>query len=187
MEQSLAPETPGDRCDSGAVIAGPLAPVSALVAGVVPAAIRSIVLTLAAHGCHVTLASSYVLARERLATSPPALLITEIRLAEHNGLQLVLRGKSLRPEMATVVLASLADAGLQADAESMGATFVLGPVPDEALATAVFRTIFERRDRGTPVRPPFERRSTERRAKSLATESERRRADRRREIETLLG
>lgn len=177
-------ETPGDR-GCGAVIAG--GPVSALVAGVVPEAIRSVVLTLAEHGFHVTLASSYVLAKERLATSPPALLITEVRLAEHNGLQLVLSGKSVRPDMASVVLASVADAGLQADAESMGATFVLGLVPAKELASAVFRTIFERRDHGTSIRPPFERRSTERRAKSLATESERRRADRRREIKTVHG
>src|SRR5919112_1010370 len=47
---------------------------------------------LTSHHFHVTLADTFDRAKERLTESPPELLVTELRLREYNGLQLVLRG-----------------------------------------------------------------------------------------------
>ena len=171
---------------SGTAVARPSPLVSALVVGVTPRDARSITSVLNERRFHVTIAATYAQARERLAAGPPAVLITEVRLGEYNGLQLVLHGKSIRPNMATIALSGVADPVLQADAESMGATFVPGPVSHEELAAAVFRTIFERRSPGQPVRAPFERRTGERRVTSLPKDADRRRADRRRDLDSLL-
>jgi response regulator RpfG family c-di-GMP phosphodiesterase len=139
----------------------------------------SIVSMLTERQFRVTLADTYARARERLAAGPPTLLITEIRLAEYNGLQLVLHGKVLRPSMAAVALSCVEDPVLQSATEALGATFVVTPVSDVELAAAVFRTIFNPGKAGGPIRPPFERRSAERRRADRAIETERRQSGRR--------
>lgn len=136
---------------------------------------------------HVTVAETFPKAKARLGAQIPGVLITEVRLAEYNGLHLVLRGKSLAPEMAAVVLSSVNDRVLQADAESLGATFVIKPLVESELTAAVFRTIFRTRHGGTDVvRAPFERRRGERRASVRSVAEERRATDRRRDLDALL-
>jgi DNA-binding response OmpR family regulator len=144
---------------------------------------------LGATGFHVTLAETFAKAKERLSSRPPSVLITDVRLGEYNGLHLVLRGKSLRPDMAAIVLSDAADPVLQADAEAMGATFVVKPVTPRDFCAAVMRTL-ARASRGqtAPIRPPFERRSGERRMRDTDwSAEERRRADRRRDLLEMLG
>ena len=142
-------------------------------------------------GCHfhVTVADTFADAKMRMAVRPPALLITEVRLGEYNGLELVLRGKSRRPDMAAIVVSTIADSVLQVDAEGMGATFVLKPTAGRELRAATFRTMFERTQspEGTPIRAPFERRHSDRRDFAGPTPIERRIADRRRDFSTLLA
>jgi DNA-binding NtrC family response regulator len=139
-------------------------------------------------GFQVTVAESFVKAKERLSARPPAILIAEIRLAEYNGLHLVLRGKSLRADMAALVTSTIADPVLKADAEAMGATFVLKPCRDSDLEAAVFRTLFNvaHPHASQPVRPPFERRKRQRRAVARTREPERRTGDRRQDPVALL-
>jgi two-component system, response regulator RegA len=172
------PEPGLDAADPGG-----MTPFSALVVGVVPSDNQAIASMLTARGFRVTVATTYARARERLGAHPPALLITQIRLAEYNGLQLVLHGKSIRPDMAAIVLSGEADPALQADAEAIGATFVAGPVSEDELAAAVARTLFAQEEH-RPVRPPFERRRAEQRATDLRQKFERRRAERRRKLES---
>jgi DNA-binding response OmpR family regulator len=145
--------------------------------------------TLEACGFHVTIAETFAKGKDRLNARVPDVLVAAIRLAEYNGLQLVLRAKALRSDVAAIVVSPVFDPVLQADSEAMGATFVVKPVAEKDFSAAVFRTIF-REKTGTrePLRPPFERRIVERRISASAevVPFERRRVDRRRDLPTLL-
>jgi DNA-binding response OmpR family regulator len=143
-----------------------------------------LVTTLSALGFSVTVSDRFQEAKARLRV-PPALLVTEIRLGEYNGLHLVLRGKSARVEMAAVVTSRVTDSVLQAEAERMGATFVLKPITLEELRAAICRTVL-RTPEAPPIRPPFERRRTDRRAAAAPHHQERRLATRRVEVTKLI-
>jgi hypothetical protein len=90
--------------------------------------------------------------------------------------------------MAAVVTSAVTDPLLQDEAERMGATFVSMPATSAELLAAVMRTLFEGPEHPGSIRPPFERRRTERRRRVGAPppESERRIGDRRRDLQTLL-
>ena len=134
----------------------------------------------------VTVAETFAKAKDRLNTRPPALLVTEIRLGEYNGLHLVLRGKAQRPSMAALVMSSMADPVLQTEAEAMGATFLVKPLENSELLAAVTRTLFQRDRSEGPVRPPFERRKGDRRAAIMVIGPERRAGERRRDLASRL-
>jgi two-component system response regulator RegA len=123
---------------------------------------------------------SFEEARGLIGKQPPALLIADVRLGEYNGLHLVLIGKTLRPSMAAIVTASWPDPVLQADAESMGATFVVKPASADELLAAAMRTIYRGEQDPIPVRPPFERRHAERRHDAAPALAEERRHEPRR-------
>ena len=162
--------------------------ISALVVEPILSDAIAITSALAACQFQVTIADTFAKAKDRLNTQIPEILVTAIRLAEYNGLQLVLRAKASRPEIAAIVMSSAPDPVLQADAEAMGATFVLKPVVDKELAAAVFRTVFQPTS-GTPskpLRPLFERRLNQRRASVVPIPRDRRSGDRRRALESLL-
>lgn len=133
---------------------------------------------------HVTVADHFADAKSRLSDRPPDLLITELRLGEYNGLELVLRGKSRRPDMAALVVTRVHDIVLQQDAEQMGATFVMKPVDEPELRAATFRTLFRRAESTKPIRAPFERRSRDRRGAVRPVAADRRTAERRRDPTT---
>lgn len=66
-------------------------------------------------------------AKRVIATHPPDLLITHVRLGAYNGLQLVLRGRAAAPHMAAIVVSDVNDPVLQREAEAMDATLVVKP------------------------------------------------------------
>jgi DNA-binding response OmpR family regulator len=166
----------------------PLPVNTALIVEPVLADAVAVASTLTAHRFQVTIASTFANAKERLNVRPPEVLVADIRLGEYNGLQLVLRAKSQRPSTAAIVTSEVHDPVLQADAEALGATFVLKPIVDEELAAAIFRTIFQSKQAAavSPLRPLFERRQVQRRADVIPITPERRRADRRRDLDGLL-
>ncbi|MGQ0732816.1 MAG: response regulator [Acidobacteriota bacterium] len=146
-----------------------------------------VVRVLETQGFHVTLAETFNQARQRMSVRPPDVFVTEIRLGEYNGLQLVLRAKSLRPEVAALVVTSTMDPVLQTDAEAMGATFVVKPVSEGELLAAIFRTLFESKASiPHPIRAPFERRVAQRRGIVIPMPQDRRRGERRRDSRSLL-
>jgi DNA-binding response OmpR family regulator len=136
----------------------------------------------------VTIAHTFAKAKERLNTRVPEVLVASVRLAEYNGLHLVLRAKALRPAVAAIVTSADDDSVLQADSEAMGATFVRKPIIGTELATAVFRTLFRgiSNDALGPLRPPFERRSADRRVAPMMRSQDRRSGERRRDLVSLL-
>lgn len=111
---------------------------------------------------HVTLATSYAEAKQRLIEQQPTLIIAAVQLGEYNGLGLVLRAKAADPGVRAVVLSRVPDPVLQADAESVGATFVTMPIEHRELRAAIIRTLFQPAATSpAPIRPPFERRQPE--------------------------
>jgi DNA-binding response OmpR family regulator len=148
-------------------------------------AIRS-VCALTSVGFTVTLADNFHQAKALLDMQPPLVLVTEVRLGAYNGLQLALRhGEGLgRP--AAIVMSAFVDSVLQQEAERAGATFVVKPVPEPELVAAVYRTLMRQQSPDGvvhPIRPPFERRTHERRTAIVsAIDADRRHADRRRDI-----
>jgi DNA-binding response OmpR family regulator len=138
-----------------------------------------VVSTMSHAGFYVTAAETFEQARPFLTPQHPSVLVTALRLGAYNGLHLVLRGKAMRPQMAALVLSDDADAVLQAEAEAMGATFMVKPIAERELLAAVCQTLF-RRDSSSPIRPPFERRQWERRIQVATVTPEQRIADRRR-------
>src|SRR5204863_10193266 len=125
---------------------------------------RSLVSVLSDMGFQVTVSDDFRDARGRLM-SAPALLVTELRLGEYNGLHLVFRAKSVRSDMAAIIRTQIADPLLQLEAERMGATFVPKATTAVEFRAAVCRTVFGRPDSSMePIRPPFERRHGERRS-----------------------
>src|SRR5688500_11415223 len=61
-----------------------------------------VVATATSLGFQATVAATFQEGVERLRLSP-LLLVTDLRLAEYNGLHLVLRGKSAKPDLAAIV------------------------------------------------------------------------------------
>jgi DNA-binding NtrC family response regulator len=118
---------------------------------------------LANSGFHITVAESFLEAKMLIDKEPPALLITDVRLHEYNGLHLVLRGKAARPDMAAIVVTTVPDPVIQAEAERMNATFVVNPTTREEFVAAVYRTLFRAAGDSSPIRPTFERRVADRR------------------------
>jgi DNA-binding response OmpR family regulator len=132
-------------------------------------------------GFDVTVAGTFGRAKEHLGTHVPDLLVTAVRLAEYNGLHLVLRATAVRMTMAALVVSDCADPVLQAEADAMGATFVIKPVSESELSAAVFRTLGARLNGSAPsvIRPPFERRLAQRRSVTTPVETDRRAVERR--------
>jgi DNA-binding NtrC family response regulator len=131
-------------------------------------------------GFIVTEASSYEAARRVLDTAPVDVLVTALRLGGYNGLHLVIRAQSLRRDVAAIVISPFDDGVLQREADALGATFVQRPANMNEVRAAVLRTVHRDRRSTEPLRPPFDRRRTERRQRAhVAAEMERRVRDRR--------
>jgi DNA-binding response OmpR family regulator len=113
-------------------------------------------------GFQVTAARTFHEAVESLRLAH-VLVVADIRLGEYNGLHLVLRSKSARPELAAMVTCASGDAVLQSEAEHLGATFVIKPLSIEEVRAAICRTVRRSDGCADPIRMPFERRRCERR------------------------
>jgi DNA-binding response OmpR family regulator len=145
--------------DSSAQHAGP----TALVVEPSLAEALSLHSALSELGFQVSVSDNFNDAKARLGPAL-ALLVTELRLNEYNGLHLVFRAKSGRREMAAIIRTQISDPLLQLEAERMGATFVLKTAGVAEFRAAVCRTLFRSPDSVDPIRPPFERRHSDRRA-----------------------
>jgi DNA-binding response OmpR family regulator len=129
-------------------------------------------------GYRVRRAPSFEEARIALAARP-ACLVAGVQLGIFNGLHLVLDGRSRDPHLAAVVLDVRRDIALRADAQRLGAAYIVEPVEEGAFLALVAQLI-----NGVAPRDTTElyrdRRHTDRRVVVLQFEPERRRAERRR-------
>lgn len=83
-------------------------------------------------GYEATAVGTFDEARRIIGTTPPDLLITDIRLDAYNGLQLILNSPHQIP---TIVITGFADPVLEAEARRGGAAYLVKPVqPSDLLA-----------------------------------------------------
>ena len=85
---------------------------------------------LARAGYHCTSAGSFHEALQFLRAHPPDLLITDIRLDDFNGLQLVLESP---PSLPAIVMTGYADPVLENDTTRAGASYVTKPIDADLL------------------------------------------------------
>ena len=93
--------------------------------------------SLADRQCDVSVLTTFHEAREFVTTHPPDLLVTDLKLQAYNGLHLVLIARRRSDRTFTVVLAERADKTLRAEAESLGALFVIKPLSRDQIETLV--------------------------------------------------
>jgi DNA-binding response OmpR family regulator len=93
---------------------------------------------LAAAGFQCVTAHSYAAAVEAMTAATPDMLVTDIRLEDFNGLQLVIN----RPRhVPAVVVTGFHDAVLQRDAEQTGALYLVKPIMPAELIAAIRRLL----------------------------------------------
>ena len=80
--------------------------------------------------------SSYEEGRQELA-SRPDLLITDVRLGVYNGLQLLMRGRMMNPDLQAVVVTGYADQIVQREAVHLRAEHLEKPVDADRLLQVV--------------------------------------------------
>lgn len=102
-------------------------------------------------GYEVSTAASFEEAVRALRSSPPDLLITDVRLGPFNGLQLVI--SSPRPVPA-IIITGFADPVLESDARRRGADYILKPLDPGALLRLVERKLASRSGFGVQRRWP---------------------------------
>lgn len=95
---------------------------------------------LGAAGYHVTGVSSYEQALDELAHMPD-LLITDVRLGVYNGLQLVMRGRMINPDLQAIVVTGYADQVVFREAVHLHAEHVEKPVDVDRLMLLVSKAI----------------------------------------------
>lgn len=122
--------------------AGPAAarPPQVLIVDDDPATRNGIAELLRMAGCRCIAVGSFVVARDLLKTSPPDVLVTDVRLGEHNGLQLIVG--SPHPVRA-IVISGFDDPVLKADALRAGATYIAKPVNPSEIVGAVRQKLLE--------------------------------------------
>jgi len=65
--------------------------------------------------------------KHQLTTSPPYVLLTDLRLGAFNGLQLVILARAQSPETIAVVMSAFDDATLRDEAARCGAHYLMKP------------------------------------------------------------
>ena len=86
-----------------------------------------------AAGREVVASSTFEDARDRLRTESFDVLLTDVRLGAFNGLQLAVIARDLHPAMRILVFSGFDDTVLRAEAEQLGATYLVKPVTSRYL------------------------------------------------------
>ena len=91
-------------------------------------------------GYHVTGVSSYEHALDELSHMPD-LLITDVRLGVYNGLQLIVRGRMINPDLRAIVVTGYADQVVFREAVHLHAEHVEKPVDIDRLMLLVAKAL----------------------------------------------
>jgi len=101
-------------------------------------------------GFDVVAARGFEEAVRLLGDHSPALLISELRLGDFNGLHLVIRSQRAHPTMRVILLDSAYDSVLELEAQRHGAVYLVEPVDDVELLAQVSRMSAESPQRRWP-------------------------------------
>jgi two-component system response regulator RegA len=88
-------------------------------------------------GFAVTSSSTYENARECLRQEAFEVLVTDVRLGPYNGLQLAVVAHALDPSIRLVIISGFDDPVLRAEADDLGATYLVKPVGTARLLDVV--------------------------------------------------
>lgn len=88
-------------------------------------------------GYAVITAESYEHAKDETDYAEPDLLLIDIRLGDHNGLQLAIRERARGRVRPVIVMSGHDDPVLVAEAARLGARFLLKPLDTDYLLTAI--------------------------------------------------
>lgn len=122
-----------------------------------PARRQDLVLWLASAGYDRTIADDFLEAKHLLDADAPDLLVTDVRLGAHNGLHLVIRGRSRDASLRAIVIGAQ-DPVLELEAVHQRATYLTHPLQQTDFLRAVSEAIFDGRPgRRTPRKyiPPL--------------------------------
>jgi len=112
-----------------------------------PRVVTTVFPWLESRGCDVTIATSFATAKTQLEEDP-ALVISDVQLADYNGLQLALRARSRG--IPTIILGN-ADPVLQRDASQLGAVYLTHETDPSELLDAVDELIGSTLEESEPV------------------------------------
>lgn len=101
--------------------------ISVLVVDSHAAELASTVALLQAAGYQVSRALGFEEGRKSLDSLRPKVLITSVRLGPYNGLQLIVRSRSLCPETSSILTHNVFDPVLELDARKEDAAFLVRP------------------------------------------------------------
>ncbi len=102
-----------------------------------PEVMRLLVQFLVLEGHDVVGETEFEPARRFIDTTPPDVLVTDVRLGAYNGLQLVLHMRTARPDAPVVVLSAWDDAMLRQEAARLGAQYRTKPISRSELTEAI--------------------------------------------------
>jgi len=103
-------------------------PLRALVVDTDPKAVRDLAVAIQALGGQALEATTFEAAKRLWIAEKPPILIADIRLGPFNGLQLLLRAKSDRPDVIAAITSTSADSVLEVDTQRFGGIFLLKPL-----------------------------------------------------------
>ncbi len=92
-------------------------------------------------GYRVTTAATFEQASEILASAPPDVLVTELRLGAFNGLHLIVRCRVHAPDVVAIVHTAFPDPVLEAEARRLNADYLTRPVEPSVLLSAISRRL----------------------------------------------
>jgi two-component system response regulator HydG len=88
-------------------------------------------------GEDVVACTEFTEARQALRESTFDALVTDVRLGEFNGLQLAVIARDLHPQIKLIVYSGFNDPVLRAEAERLGAAYLVKPIPSTVLLDLV--------------------------------------------------
>lgn len=124
-----------------------------LLVGMTAERIASTASLLSKSGFEVIAASGFEEAVRLLADHSPAVLISELRLGEFNGLHLVIRSRTTHPAMRAILLDNASDPVLEREAHRYGAVYLNGSLEDADLLDQLSRMRAESAQRRWPRKP----------------------------------
>ena len=101
------------------------------------ATVESMAATVRTRDYAVLTALTFEEARAIWRSQQPEVLVVDIRLGQYNGLQLLIRARSDRPDVAAVVTSPVPDPVLEAEAVHCGAAYLIKPVTRQQLLDAI--------------------------------------------------
>ena len=82
-------------------------------------------------------ATSFAEGKRLWASKTPDVLVVDIRLGQFNGLQLLMRARTDRPDLVAIITCPFADVVLEAETQRFGGTFLTKPVEPWQIVQAV--------------------------------------------------